>query len=344
MRSPCPASSPCSPPTTLGVAPHHGFVTVHPDFARPPLATDVVRFVGEAIAVVVADSIVAAADGAAAIWADYEPLDIVVDPEAAFDDGAPVIFPDHGSNQALVATDPPVDLEAVSDVIVRGRYVNQRVAVVPMETERLRRRARRGRAADVLRLDPDAARPARSAPPRPRHRQDGPAGHLPAGRRRASAARPGSAPSTRPSPPPPATSAARCRGRRRAATTSCRCPHSRGQIQYAELGARRDGTFTGLRVHLVGDAGAYPGIGAFLPAGTKRMANGTYRFPAIQFDVAVAVTNTTPMGAYRGAGRPEATALLERLVDHAAHELDIDPIELRRRNLHRRRRRSRSPR
>jgi carbon-monoxide dehydrogenase large subunit len=63
------------------------------------------------------------------------------------------------------------------------------------------------------------------------------------------------------------------------------------------------------------------------------MSNGTYRFPAIQFDVAVAVTNTTPMGAYRGAGRPEATALLERLVDHAAHELDIDPIELRRRNL-----------
>ena len=110
-------------------------------------------------------------------------------------------------------------------------------------------------------------------------------------------------------------------------------PQGRGQIQYAELGCRRDGTFTGLRVHLVGDGGAYPGIGTFLPAGTKRMANGTYRFPAIQFDVAVAVTNTTPMGAYRGAGRPEATALLERLVDHAAHELDIDPIELRRRNL-----------
>ncbi len=63
------------------------------------------------------------------------------------------------------------------------------------------------------------------------------------------------------------------------------------------------------------------------------MSNGTYRFPAIQFDVVVAVTNTTPMGAYRGAGRPKATALLERLVDHAALELAIDPIELRRRNL-----------
>jgi carbon-monoxide dehydrogenase large subunit len=62
------------------------------------------------------------------------------------------------------------------------------------------------------------------------------------------------------------------------------------------------------------------------------MAQGTYAFPTIEFDVAVAVTNTTPMGAYRGAGRPEATALLERLVDQAALELGIDPIEIRRRN------------
>ena len=63
------------------------------------------------------------------------------------------------------------------------------------------------------------------------------------------------------------------------------------------------------------------------------MSNGTYRFGQIQFDVAVAATNTTPMGAYRGAGRPEAAALLERLVDQAAIELAIDPIELRKRNL-----------
>ena len=109
--------------------------------------------------------------------------------------------------------------------------------------------------------------------------------------------------------------------------------HSRAQIQYVELGCRRDGTFTGLRVRLVGDGGAYPGLGAFLPAGTRRMSNGTYRFPAIQFDVAVAATNTTPTGAYRGAGRPEATALLERAVDQAALELGIDPIVLREKNL-----------
>src|SRR4029434_9076726 len=93
--------------------------------------------------------------------------------------------------------------------------------------------------------------------------------------------------------------------------------HSRGQIQYVELGCKRDGTFTGLRVRLVGDAGAYPSVGAYLPRGTRRMSHRTYNLPDIQFEVAVAGTNTTPVGAYRGAGRPEATALLERIVDQA---------------------------
>ena len=108
--------------------------------------------------------------------------------------------------------------------------------------------------------------------------------------------------------------------------------HSRAQVQYAELGCTTDGRFTGLRVRLVGDAGAYPNIGAMLPAGTRRMSNGTYAFPKLDVDVVVAVTNTTPTGAYRGAGRPEAAALLERLVDQAALELGVDPIELRMRN------------
>ena len=85
-------------------------------------------------------------------------------------------------------------------------------------------------------------------------------------------------------------------------------------------------------MRLVGDAGAYPNVGTMLPAGTKRMSNGTYAFPAIRFDVVVGVTNTTPTGAYRGAGRPEAAALLERLVDQAAIELEIDPLEIRRKN------------
>jgi carbon-monoxide dehydrogenase large subunit len=108
--------------------------------------------------------------------------------------------------------------------------------------------------------------------------------------------------------------------------------HSRAQVQYVELGVMNDGTITGLRVRLVGDGGAYPNIGALLPAGTRRMSNGTYRLPKLRFDIAVAVTNTTPTGAYRGAGRPEAASLIERIVDQAALELGIDPVEMRRRN------------
>ncbi len=317
---------------TLGVAPHHGMVAVHPDFARPPLATDAVRFVGDAIAIVIAETVTAAADGAAAVWADYEPLEIVIDAEDALADGAPVIFPVHGNNQALVATDEHLDLEAISDVIVRGRYVNQRIAVVPMETNgcaavpgddgRLLFYAStqmphglHGQLADALGIDKSELH---IRCPQVGGGFGGKAGICAEYSAVAGAARQLNRPVT--------WSPTR-------SDDLVSLPHSRGQIQYAELGARRDGTFTGLRVHLVGDAGAYPAIGTFLPAGTKRMSNGTYRFPAIQFDVAVAVTNTTPMGAYRGAGRPEATALLERLVDHAAHELAIDPIELRRRNL-----------
>jgi aerobic carbon-monoxide dehydrogenase large subunit len=319
----------------LGVAPHHGFVTVHADFARPPLADGVVRFVGEAIAIVVADTVAAAVDGAAAVWAEYAPLPAVTDPEAALETGAPVIFPVHGSNQAIVATDrEPVDLGGDGDevVVVRGRYVNQRMAVVPIEPnsaaavpadgDRMTFYASnqmphmvRDQLAKVLGTDADRIR---VIAPQVGGGFGGKPGLVPEYSAVAAAARHLGRPVT---------------------WTPTRSddliaqPHGRGQVQYAELGCRPDGTFTGLRVRLLGDAGAYPGIGAFLPAGTKRMANGTYRFPAIQFDVAVAVTNTTPMGAYRGAGRPEATALLERLVDQAAHELDIDPIELRRRNL-----------
>jgi carbon-monoxide dehydrogenase large subunit len=318
----------------LGVAPHHGFVTVHPDFARPPLADGVVRFAGEAIAIVVGETVAAAADGAAAVWAEYDPLPVITDPETAYAGDAPIIFPAHGSNQAVVSTDPEgVDLDGEDSdvVVVRGRYVNQRMAVVPMEPN----------SAAAVPGD-DGRLTFYASTQMPHGLRDQLAGAL--GMESADvhviAPRVGGGFGGKPGiivEYSAVAAAARHLGRAVTWTPSrsddlVAQPHSRGQIQYAELGCRPDGTFTGLRVRLVGDGGAYPGIGAFLPPGTKRMSHGTYRFPEIQFDVAVAVTNTTPMGAYRGAGRPEATALLERLVDQAAHELGIDPIELRRRN------------
>ena len=130
----------------------------------------------------------------------------------------------------------------------------------------------------------------------------------------ASAARPGSRPSTRWS-----IGAARQLGRAVTWTETrsenlTAMPHGRGQVQYGELGLRRDGTIVGLRARVVGDAGAYAGFGGALTLGpTRNMAQGVYRIPTIAYDGAAVLTTTTPMGAFRGAGRPEAAAMLERL-------------------------------
>jgi carbon-monoxide dehydrogenase large subunit len=109
--------------------------------------------------------------------------------------------------------------------------------------------------------------------------------------------------------------------------------HGRAQVQEVELGATRDGRLTGLRARLLGDGGAYPGGAGYLPGSTRRMASGVYHIPRIEVATACVVTNTTPVAAYRGAGRPEATAMLERAMDLLAAELGTDPAELRRRNL-----------
>ena len=109
--------------------------------------------------------------------------------------------------------------------------------------------------------------------------------------------------------------------------------HGRAQVQRVEVGARRDGTLVGLRSEIVADMGAYP-VGAFLPVTTGEMSPGVYRWPAVAYRGWAVVTNTTPVMAYRGAGRPEATALVERAIDlRRAPSSDIDPVELRRRNL-----------
>jgi aerobic carbon-monoxide dehydrogenase large subunit len=317
----------------LGVAPHHGFVPVHDDFARPPLAVDRVRFVGDAYAVAFAETAAAAEDAANAVWMESTALTAYIDPEAALAADAEAIFPAHGSNQAMLMPDKnSVDLEAISDVVVRGRFINQRLAVAPMEPDCCAAapaadgritvwpstqmpHALHGQLAGALGWEKSDIH---IITPQVGGGFGGKAGIHPEYTVVTKAAKD----LNRPVVWVPTRS-----------EDMQTLPHSRGQIQYAELGCKSDGTFTGLRVRLVGDAGAYPTVGAFLAGGTKRMAPGTYRFPTMEYHVAVAVTNTTPMGAYRGAGRPEATALIERLVDQAAIELKIDPIAIREKNL-----------
>ena len=109
--------------------------------------------------------------------------------------------------------------------------------------------------------------------------------------------------------------------------------HGRAQVQEVELASTRDGRITGLRARLVADGGAYPGEATDMPSSTRYMASGVYRIARVEVAWACSATNTTPVAAYRGAGRPEAAAMVERAVDLLAARLRIDPAELRRRNL-----------
>ncbi len=318
----------------LGVEPHHGFVPVGPAFAHTPLASEVVRYVGEPVAMVLASSFAEAVDAAEAVIVETEPLEVVVDPESSFTAGR--IFEGVEHNLALSVVDPESDVLAGADRVIRGRYVNQRVAAAPMEPNSC------------------AAVPAGHPDGDPERLVFHAANQMPHGLQAALAKALGRSRSDVRVITPhvgggfgakaglchentAVAAAAELLGRAVTWTETrsenmVALVHSRAQVQYCELGVKEDGTFTGLRARVVGDAGAYPNVGAMLPAGTKRMSHGTYTFPAIRFDVAVGITNTTPTGAYRGAGRPEAAALLERLVDQAAIELDMDPLEIRRKN------------
>ena len=312
----CPASSPCSPPTTLGVAPHHGFVhrarRLRPRRRWPPTGCASSANRSPSCSPRRRSQ---ASDAADAVWADYDPLPAVVDPEDAFDDDAPT-----ASSSRTAPTRPSARRSGAStdlagaDHVVRGRYVNQRIAVVPMEPDCCGGRGRRRRPADVLGIDADAPRRCTGSSPAAlgMDRADvrvvtpqvgggfgGKAGIYPEYSVVAAAA--GCARPARSSGSP-------TRSEDMAGAAAQPRP---GPVRRARLPAT-----TGRSPACACASSATPAptraIGAFLPGGTERMSNGTYDFPAIQFDVAVAVTNTTPTGAYRGAGRPEATALLER--------------------------------
>ncbi len=319
----------------LGLDPLQGFAMVPPVFARPPLAVDTVRFVGDLVAVVVGESRAQAVDAAEMVVVDYDPLPAVVDAEAALEDGAPLLFPDHGSNVAIefnFGEDPTVFEGA--DVVVEGRFVNQRLAAVPMEPNGIlvevgttehpdgltvhvptqNPHGVRDPLANALGLEPEAVRVIAPAVGGGFGAKTGlyPE-HLVAAVAARTLGRPVKWTETR-------------------SENMVALNHGRGQVQYIELGLKRDGTIVGLRGRVVCNAGAYPNVGGFLPYLTRSMAQGVYRIPKIQFNSISAATNTTTTGAYRGAGRPEAAALLERILDMAADELDIDPVDIRKHN------------
>jgi carbon-monoxide dehydrogenase large subunit len=301
--------------------------------ARPVLATGTVRFLGEAVAVVVADTRAQAMDAAEAVEVDYEPLEVVTDPGAALADGAPRLFTEGGNLARERRWPEPSRALEGAEVVVRGRFVNQRVAAAPIEPN-----------AAVAVPEPDRDGLTLYAPAQaPFWTRDtvAEALGLPPDRVRVVVPAVGGAFGARIHPYPEQVAVAalaRRLGRpvryvESRSEAMLAMTHGRAQVQEVELAATRDGRITGLRARLLADGGAYPAEAASMPSSTRYMASGVYRIAKVEVAWACAATNTTPVAAYRGAGRPEATAMVERAVDLLAARLRMDPAELRWRNL-----------
>ncbi len=319
----------------LHIDPFHGFIELNAACARPPLADGKVRFVGEPVAVVVAETEEAGADAAELVAVDYDPLPAVADPEAALAEGAPLQFEEMGTNLAAGRAGRGHPLDGAATV-VRARLHNQRVAVVPMEGDAIAAVPGADGAGHDMTVYVSTQMPHGFA--------DTAAKVLGLERRRLRVVAPhvgggfGSKAGLG-AEHAAVIAAARLLDRPVAwienrSENFVSMPHGRGQLQWVEMGFDGEGRITGMRCRVLADAGAYAGFGGALAMGpTRMMAQGVYAIPKLRYDVAVALTNTTPMGAFRGAGRPEAAALLERTMDIAATELHLDPVELRRRNL-----------
>ena len=299
--------------------------------ARPWLATDVVRFVGEAVAVILAESKEAAEDASELVIVDYDPLDVVVDMNDSATDRV-LLHPEHGTNTALeLNLGESPDLFDGCEVVVTRELLNQRLAVCPMEPRgiavtwhdgRLVMFAStqaphgvKGKLAGLYELAPEQVHviaPAVGGGFGAKINLQADEALLPWVSRRLG--RPVRWAETR-------------------SESMVSMPHGRAQTHRVEIGGSRDGQVSAYRLTVLQDVGAYPGMGTFLPFMTRTMAQGTYVIPKVECNVKSVMTNTTPIEAYRGAGRPEASAAIERAMDLFAAEIGMDPAEVRRRNL-----------
>jgi carbon-monoxide dehydrogenase large subunit len=297
---------------------------------RSMLARDVVRYVGEPVAAVVTETVAQGEDAAALVVADYEPLPVVLDVEAALS-GELLLFPEAGTNVCLELTGDEISFDEC-EVVVRRTLHNQKVAPAPLEM-----RAAASRWEDDGRLTHWQA--CQGAHPI-RDRLAALYGLEPAQVRVITPDVGGGFGAKAFSYPEdlllPWLARAVDRPVRLAEQRSdsmVGLGHGRGQRQEIEIGGTRDGRVRAYRLTVTQDAGAYPRMGAVLPFMTRMMLTGTYDIPAASFSSRSVVTNTVPTVAYRGAGRPEAAAAIERAMDLYAAEIGMDPAELRRRNV-----------
>lgn len=304
---------------------------------HPALAVGKVRYTGDAVAVVVADERYIARDALDLIEVDFEPLPVVVDAEQAIQPGAPQLHDEVPNNTTFVWKVGGGDIDKAfreAEVVVKERIVNQRLIPNAIEPRGMVAQYTPGSGDLILWTATQIPHLVRLLLSMvigiPEHKVRVIAPEVGGGF--------GSKLYLYPEEVIVAT-LAKMTGRpvkwieeRRenyVATT-----HGRDQVQYVEVAAKRDGTITGLRVKSIANMGAYlstfaPGIPTIL---FGLMLAGNYRIPNIACEVTGVHTNTTLVDAYRGAGRPEATYLVERAVDLTARELGMDPAEIRRRN------------
>ncbi len=306
---------------------------------RPALAADRVRYAGEPVAFIIAETLDQAETAGDLVMVDYEPLPPACDLASALDPATPVIWPDNGSNEAFhfVAGNREAAEKALgaADHVVTLDLVNNRVAPVTMETRGViaAHDSASGRftvhgslqgvhgqrtllANAIFGIDPDLIR--------------------------IIAPEVGGSFGSKNFVYPElvlAMWAARELGRpvKWIATrmeSFISDIHARDHVTHAELGVSADGRMLALKMETIANMGAYLSpFGPHIPTNAQMtVVGGIYDIPAAVLDVRGAFTNTVPLDAYRGAGRPEANFVIERLVDLAAAAVDIDPVEMRRQN------------
>ncbi len=302
---------------------------------HPLLASDKVCYVGQAVAVLIAEDIYTAADALDQIVVDYEILPALTDPYEALEPGAMIIHPDQGSNVSLRTVNGGGDLDgafAQADHVVRQTYQVQRLAPAPMEPRGLI--ADYDSQADLLTVWDSTQHP---------HEVREHLVHL-LGRTEESirviAPDVGGGFGEKASLFPeevviPYLSILLGRPikwteNRQENMTAF---HGRGHSVEMEAAVKSDGTILGIRVDIVADLGAYFFLSTpTVPVLTTHRLTGPYRTPAMTVEVRGVVTNKPPTGAYRGAGGPEAAFCMERTIDLIALDLGLDPAEVRRRN------------
>ena len=302
-----------------------------------PLASQRVRHVGEAVAVVVAESRAIAEDALGLLQVDLDPLDVVASVDAATSPGAPLLHPTAPGNTCAGWTLRLGDAQAAvdrADVVVRERIAMQRYTGVPIETRGV-----------VAHQDPISGELVVWVSGQwPHTTRSLLARMLGLSEERIRVVVPdvGGGFGVKEEFYPEdllVPFAARRLGRpvkwiedRREHFLSV--VHAREQVHELELAVRGDGTLLGLRDRIVTDMGAYVrALGIVNPSLAAASVPGPYRLRDVQIDSVAVVTNKSPVSAYRGAGQPEATFARERLLDIAAHRLGLDPVEIRRRNL-----------